>query len=957
MFDSAINPLAWWGLTLLSVPLIIHLLNRLRFKRVRWAAMEFLLQAQKRFKRRIILEQILLLLLRCLLVGLLVALVVRPTWFLGTGAQSASWPTHHVFLLDDTLSMQDLVDARTPQGATAFSEGQRLLTELAQRHADSAAQHHWVLLRWTEPLAPDLGRPLPADAPPASAGDLPFSQAVGAAEVGDVKIKVEGLRVSALAASPLPALRQGLRYLERVRDGHKVLHIVSDFRRPDWLETTASDLHLALGEALQQRVRIRWHDVARPARSSAVAETPVSHTNVGIVDVTARPRRRAEAATPAADVPLRVVTPRLPFDLHVTVRNFGEAERRNLRLTAATGSNPRANRVIERLGGREERTLVLGLEFPAEEPAGLKPLTVRLEDPDQGDHLPADNVWRHFVQLQREIPVLLIDGDQRTGDIPQDSWFVDAALAASPRSGYRTDRLAPKELTRQTDLTPYGVIYLLNITGVGTGEGEIDPTSLPILVEHVRRGGCLVFFLGPRTNVQNFNEQIYRRGEGLFPAPLLLRPDPEGRGEQSFIDEAPDDRDPGPKMRFPEEGHPALPFAGELADRLSRFMLINRYFRVDPAWSVPAGTEGVVRLANRRPLALYVPDVQQIIVDLRDQAGDLGRVVGRHATALEEACADADSKRAQKFELTLALEALLGDPLLASHWSGAGRDLRVRVARLLDRLREGDPLVIETQGRPPRSGRVVAVMTPAAPTPIRGRDYGWNNLAAGDLGQFFFVPMMLSMQGHLQNWTQAMQRADEYRLGETAEIRLSQQRYDPQIEVWFEADDGSGARRVNTITAESTGAEGDAAEWFARIAPLQGPGHYILKLNQPKPTSQPAGGEISLDPNLAVTQAAPEDRPLAFNVDSRHEGWLTRFAEADLHERLLQALTQGPARMPVVEAQQQVRRAAFQLQLESTDEEAQAASTSWSDFSWVLFLLLGLMLLEQLLARRFSHHQ
>ncbi len=39
-----VTPLfAWVGLGLISIPIIIHLLNRRRFKTVTWAAMEFLL--------------------------------------------------------------------------------------------------------------------------------------------------------------------------------------------------------------------------------------------------------------------------------------------------------------------------------------------------------------------------------------------------------------------------------------------------------------------------------------------------------------------------------------------------------------------------------------------------------------------------------------------------------------------------------------------------------------------------------------------------------------------------------------------------------------------------------------------------------------------------------------------------------------------------------------------------
>ena len=41
------------GLLLVAVPIVIHLLNRRRFKTIEWAAMEFLLRALKKNRRRI----------------------------------------------------------------------------------------------------------------------------------------------------------------------------------------------------------------------------------------------------------------------------------------------------------------------------------------------------------------------------------------------------------------------------------------------------------------------------------------------------------------------------------------------------------------------------------------------------------------------------------------------------------------------------------------------------------------------------------------------------------------------------------------------------------------------------------------------------------------------------------------------------------------------------------------
>ena len=107
-----------------SVPVIIHLLNRRRFKIVVWAAMRFLLAAQKQNTRRMRLEQLLLLLVRCLLVSLLVfAMAAVMPWMEQVWAHF--WPEggghnvaraarmHHVFVLDGSLSMNTQTDGKS----------------------------------------------------------------------------------------------------------------------------------------------------------------------------------------------------------------------------------------------------------------------------------------------------------------------------------------------------------------------------------------------------------------------------------------------------------------------------------------------------------------------------------------------------------------------------------------------------------------------------------------------------------------------------------------------------------------------------------------------------------------------------------------------------------------------------------------------------------------------------
>src|ERR1051325_5137265 len=102
MLDFFLNPqFLAAGAALISVPIIIHLINRLRFKRLRWAAMEFLLKAQKRNRRRLIIEQLILLALRCFLVVLAGVLFARMSLSTDGGLSVPS--TSHVVLLSDTL--------------------------------------------------------------------------------------------------------------------------------------------------------------------------------------------------------------------------------------------------------------------------------------------------------------------------------------------------------------------------------------------------------------------------------------------------------------------------------------------------------------------------------------------------------------------------------------------------------------------------------------------------------------------------------------------------------------------------------------------------------------------------------------------------------------------------------------------------------------------------------------
>src|SRR5687768_5722419 len=139
------------GAALISAPIIIHLINRMRFKRIRWAAMEFLLKAQKRNRRRLIIEQLLLLALRCLLVALVGFLVLRFVGF--SFSDFAGKQGIHIVLLDDTLSMTDTVTTEgVPLTSFRIAKQNILLDKIAKGLGQVNATDKLVLLPVTKTI-------------------------------------------------------------------------------------------------------------------------------------------------------------------------------------------------------------------------------------------------------------------------------------------------------------------------------------------------------------------------------------------------------------------------------------------------------------------------------------------------------------------------------------------------------------------------------------------------------------------------------------------------------------------------------------------------------------------------------------------------------------------------------------------------------------------------------------
>src|SRR5438876_4739718 len=95
-----LNALMLFGLAALAIPPLIHLLNRRRFQVVDWGAMQFL-QVSETTRRRLLIEELLLMALRMGLIAVMVAALAAP-YVVGTFlADLGGRPNRDVVLIFD----------------------------------------------------------------------------------------------------------------------------------------------------------------------------------------------------------------------------------------------------------------------------------------------------------------------------------------------------------------------------------------------------------------------------------------------------------------------------------------------------------------------------------------------------------------------------------------------------------------------------------------------------------------------------------------------------------------------------------------------------------------------------------------------------------------------------------------------------------------------------------------
>jgi len=906
------------GGAMVSSPIIIHLINRIRFKRIRWAAMEFLLKSQKKNRRRLIIEQLILLLLRILLVLLMAFILAQ---FIGSAiGLTPTSSTTHVVILDDTLSMNDQwKEQNVPK--TSFDQSKTQVVELARKAALANSPQHLKVMRLSNK-------------------EIIFEERITDSSIIELTKKLDGIKPTYTHVDPVDGIAEAKRLQEANRDGRSWIHYVGDFRERDWGNGPGTEeLFTSIKGFTEKGGNVGLIDAAHPDRTETrgVAQ---NHNNYAITDL------KPESRVAPANIPIRFT---------VEIANMGSLDEKNIFLEVYIDGvlDFRCSKPVEAPKPRTRVRHEFELLFTT---PGYNTITARLKDVDMENGLQADNSRNVVLEIRDRVPTLIIDGAGSEGTkFGGDTLAIQTLLTAA--KGYQVISRGVDELERPDLAKIYPSIYLLDVPDIKSEKARAN------LKAYVEGGGNIVYFLGPKISVSHYNKILYEQNKGLFPVPI------EDRPTEGLSEEVKQRRRLSlqPQMLIRSSTHPITRTIYQEQGNLSlNTVIISRYYpssraKWDPELTRKEQLQELITLPNVSSLDAHKLDAREIMVDLEVN------LIKNHEQALTpfkkrmdywrktifEVLEDAKSD--ETYKLAAVLDQFLADkgepaPVLkpgekpdpdkqpldfTQFWSAPEvKEFKAKVERLRDSVRYGDPLaVVRRYGK----GQIVAFMSTAsrgAPSAQAKPEDEWNELAGSDA---------FGIINDLQRYLNSGGDDGSRMLGQNLTFDLDEKLYENKVNIFVQEE----------VKEKQPG---EVAPPVDPNAPKAKKGFVLYGVKKELPTNE---GRIQFEfkdatdpkvyyfefttkPQKQGDPVLQEERWYSYNVDTEAESNLTRAPK--------EQLVRNPPGATVERGMIHFFTVSDSFDL--LKEKKKNLSETW----WLYLVLLVILIVEQALAVHLSHH-
>jgi hypothetical protein len=480
----AITPSFFWiGTALMGVPILIHILNRRRYRVVAWAAMEYLLAALRKNRRRLKFEQLLLLITRCAILVMLGLALARPMGCAESSiaAMAGGRTGLHVFVIDNSYTMgyeADRLKARTHLDQAKLLARQQI--DQFTAGGESAIVISAARTRGATGTASKRAEPSEANIIVRSTYDL--DAAKGA---------IDRLEQSYGGTDMANALQLAVRLArEETRQPVKHLYVLTDFTRSAW-ETRDAEMLKQVGRemTLVFGPHVRVHDLGKPGQ-----------WNYAVLDL--QPEGK-------------LVTTKFHTDFLAEIKGYGPGPDAMVQWKwddQLLGDGGRLRPDTTTKAQRQTRANVTE--------GGQHVLSVTLVDDEK---LKVDNTRYRVIEVASELKVLIVEGERSTGMLSGSGAFLDLALAPrreiGPGGTMRSDSYVAPELISDLEINnkvfgDYRAVIMANVSALSTGQADQ-------IQKFVKQGGTLMVFLGEQVNPDAYNTIMLPRG--LMPGKLVAR--------------------------------------------------------------------------------------------------------------------------------------------------------------------------------------------------------------------------------------------------------------------------------------------------------------------------------------------------------------------------------------------------------------------------------------------------
>lgn len=445
------------GLAAMALPVLAHLISRRKFDIVPWGAMQFL-QLGRKTRRRIRLEEWLLMLLRMGVLGLIAFGMSRP-WASGGAISSLSGRVSRdvVLVLDGSYSMGWKGPVETPR-AKAIQWGHQCLDTL--RPGDTVS-----ILDVRDQVHPVLETPT---------GDFDFA-----------RTSLDGLPAPSGSSNLAAGLRQAIQILSRSSNVSREVIVLTDRQKLPW---RPDDVY-------------QWTRIEDSSKQMSVPP------RIWVVDVIGEVQDRINVAVGKPELSRELTVPEFPIRIRAIISQTNPEQRRVTAHFEVDGQRlPEKSQSLD-LPVNGEGSVEFEHRF-TETGSHLVSIVV---DPD---NLPGDDRADAVIEVADGIPVLVVDGDPNPDPTQSDSFFVTSAFSAVRDTPWvRAEKVSWLDFNSQS-FTGKAVAWVLNVPTLTVPQGEA-------LVKFVEDGGTVVFAAGSKSQAGWYPGLPEPLSKKLSPAKLI----------------------------------------------------------------------------------------------------------------------------------------------------------------------------------------------------------------------------------------------------------------------------------------------------------------------------------------------------------------------------------------------------------------------------------------------------